>query len=181
MALDRDRFVYPVDDNLICTICHGVLTDPRQCPNEHLFCFSCVSTNFRFNPTKPCSICNIECPIHRITVVPRVVKNILGNLLVRCEYAKHGCKVTWKYEQADSHSSRCPLMYGPVLDMSVKNSMAFDSIGLRKDDMMDLPTYTSMTNRINELAAQLAAAQKAMIDQGDDDDVMIIGVVNKSA
>lgn len=38
MGFDVTRFTSPVDEELICAICSGVMENPRQAECEHAYC-----------------------------------------------------------------------------------------------------------------------------------------------
>ena len=43
-VLDVDDFTGDVDDELLCSICQGVLRSPHSCKAGHTFCRECITT-----------------------------------------------------------------------------------------------------------------------------------------
>ena len=107
MGYDVERFSpQNVDEELICTICRGVLEDPLQFPScEHAFCASCIHGWLHRQ---------LSCPIDRNHVtalqlkpVPRILKNLLSKLLISCENQSFGCTANVRLDGLQSHLVTC--------------------------------------------------------------------------
>jgi E3 ubiquitin-protein ligase NRDP1 len=106
MGYDVGRFVGDVDAELICPICHGVLEDPHQAPQcEHAFCEVCINEWLR---------CHHACPLDRTTCdpsqlkpIPRILKNLLSRLTLRCDFFEYGCQQVIRLELLLSHKQDC--------------------------------------------------------------------------
>ena len=90
---------------LNCSVCLKVLKDPVQCPNEHCFCRSCIQRCLRDNKT--CPMCKHPLTEETLTKLPRIVKEMWENLMIRCDYENRGCQELIKLEFLDRHVSSC--------------------------------------------------------------------------
>ncbi|XP_076350727.1 E3 ubiquitin-protein ligase NRDP1-like isoform X2 [Tachypleus tridentatus] len=106
MGFDLGRFHGEVDEELICSICSGVLEDPLQAPQcEHAFCRSCIHEWFLRQQT---------CPVDRTPVttaqlkpVPRILRNLLSRLLITCDNSSFGCGAVVKLDRLTAHEAEC--------------------------------------------------------------------------
>lgn len=106
MGYDLNRFEGSVDEELICPICSFVLEEPVQAPEcEHAFCSSCIHQWFKMQ---------CICPIDRTPIqpkdlkpVPRILKNLLSKLKLKCDHAAYGCTAYVRLENLTSHSQEC--------------------------------------------------------------------------
>ncbi|XP_054155003.1 uncharacterized protein LOC128953540 [Oppia nitens] len=111
MGYDLTRFEGPVDDELICSICDGVLQKPTQVVTcEHVFCGQCLDDWLREGKQ--------TCPLDREFIArengmksPRIVTNLLAKLNIKCDFESYGCRVVVKLESLGKHSGQCP--YNP--------------------------------------------------------------------
>ena len=108
---EEDRFESKVDNKLKCSVCLKVLKDPVQCPNQHYFCRSCIEENLRHN-AETCPVCQHPLTEETLTKPPRIVTQLLGNLMIRCDYENRGCQELIKLEFLDSHVQDCD--YSPT-------------------------------------------------------------------
>ena len=113
MGYDINRFEGQVDEELICPICSFILEDPvqvlqefdqriiwllllsisnciiNQAPDcEHAFCNMCINEWLKHQSI---------CPIDRTSIqprelkpVPRILKNLLSKLRIKCDHAVYG-------------------------------------------------------------------------------------------
>ena len=88
-----------------CSVCLKVLKDPVQCSNEHYFCRSCIQRSLRDNKT--CPVCKHLVTEETLTKLPRIVKEMWENLMIRCDYENRGCGELIKLEFLDRHVSNC--------------------------------------------------------------------------
>ena len=106
MGYDVGRFTSSVDEELICTICGGVLEDPLQAPAcEHAFCAACIHEWLNHQQTCPVDRRNLT--PHQLKQVPRILKNLLSKLTIQCENAMFGCEGVVRLDQLRSHLSQC--------------------------------------------------------------------------
>jgi E3 ubiquitin-protein ligase NRDP1 len=107
MGYDLNRFEEgTVDEELICPICSFVLEDPCQAPEcEHAFCSSCIHQWLKLQ---------CICPVDRTPIqpkdlkaVPRILKNLLSKLKLKCNHADLGCTAYVRLENLNSHSNEC--------------------------------------------------------------------------
>ena len=103
---DEERFVTTISRNFLCLICFNVLKDPVLCPrNQHCFCRGCISKhleNFRRCPT-----CADELTEETLTEPPRMVKDYLNELNIRCVYHDRGCEEIVQLQHLDQHEDSC--------------------------------------------------------------------------
>ncbi|KAF6032249.1 RNF41 [Bugula neritina] len=106
MGFDLNRFEGDVDEELMCTICSCVLEEPLQAPQcEHAFCAACINEWLTRQPT---------CPVDRAAIspadlkpVPRILRNLLARLTIKCENAAQGCTASIKLDSLASHLNEC--------------------------------------------------------------------------
>ena len=103
---EDDRFENEVDIRLQCSVCLKVLKDPVQCPNEHYFCRSCIQRNLRHN-AETCPMCQHPLTVETLTRPPRILTELLENLMIRCDYENRGCQELIKLEFLDRHVRSC--------------------------------------------------------------------------
>ena len=111
---DEGRFEGPVRADLFCSICHGVLRNPRACQNkEHPFCLACISPHLQNSHTFP------ECREHltpeTLKNPPRFLMNTLSELKIKCGYNERGCPGYVLLGNLQRHIDRCgfaPVMCG---------------------------------------------------------------------
>ena len=103
---EDDRFENEVDIRLQCSLCFKVFKDPVQCPNEHYFCRSCIQRNLRHN-AETCPVCQHPLTEETLTKPPRILTEMLENLVIRCDYERRGCQELIKLEFLDRHVRSC--------------------------------------------------------------------------
>ena len=103
---DEKRFVITISRNFLCLICFNVLKDPVLCRrNQHCFCRGCITKhleNFRRCPT-----CADELTEETLTEPPRMVKEYLNELNIRCIYHDRGCEEIAQLQHLDQHEDSC--------------------------------------------------------------------------
>ena len=106
MGYDTTRFTCSVDEELLCAICKSVLEDPLQAPAcEHAFCAGCIHEWLRHQQS--CPVDRHSLTPHELKQVPRILKNLLSKLTVKCENERHGCDGVVRLDQLHSHLSQC--------------------------------------------------------------------------
>jgi hypothetical protein len=78
------------------------------CPNEHIFCHSCVCRNLEYRGK--CPQCNVDTPISKYVIVIRPLRDIVDNLEVYCLYKNNGCNQTMMRNKIFDHIKVCPFM-----------------------------------------------------------------------
>eukprot|EP00299_Pterocystis_sp_00344_P010559 c4741_g1_i1.p1 GENE.c4741_g1_i1~~c4741_g1_i1.p1 ORF type:complete len:430 (-),score=73.03 c4741_g1_i1:29-1318(-) len=102
MGISSDRFVEPVDEEFICSICRDVLDNPvtlRLC--DHHFCRDCITQYV--NTTKICPVCRGHLCISDIHSVSRPFNNLLIKQKLHCRYHSRGCEFISTVEGIPSH------------------------------------------------------------------------------
>lgn len=106
MGYDVGRFQGDVDEELMCSICGGVLEDPLQAPAcEHAFCASCIHEWLNHQQSCPIDRRNLT-PL-QLKQVPRILKNLLAKLLITCDNNSFGCEAVVRLDGLYSHLSHC--------------------------------------------------------------------------
>ncbi|CAF2537232.1 unnamed protein product [Rotaria sp. Silwood2] len=104
MGFDIQRFPNVIDEELICSICRGVLQDPLQIPScEHTFCRTCIEE--WLSQTQTCPIDRTPIEINQLKLVPRILKNLLNRLEIKCE--NEGCITIVKLDVLANHLTDC--------------------------------------------------------------------------
>jgi len=105
MGIDAKRFINPLPPDFICPICNDVFDVPVQCKDEHIFCKECISKwllTIDRCPLDQNTICRTE-----LIRAPRVVRNLLDSLVLRCDFSEHGCHTTSTLELMEKHEKTC--------------------------------------------------------------------------
>jgi E3 ubiquitin-protein ligase NRDP1 len=106
MGYDVNRFEGDVDEELICPICSFILEDPVQAPEcEHAFCHMCI--NQWLNHQSICPIDRAPILAQDLKPVPRILKNLLSKLKLKCDYADYGCNLILRLENLNTHLQEC--------------------------------------------------------------------------
>ncbi|CAF1247721.1 unnamed protein product [Rotaria sp. Silwood1] len=104
MGFDIERFPNIIDEELICSICRGVLQDPLQIPScEHIFCRRCIEE--WLSQTQICPVDRTPIEMNQLKLVPRILKNLLNRLEIMCE--NEGCTTVVKLDVLASHLADC--------------------------------------------------------------------------
>ncbi|CAF1243620.1 unnamed protein product [Adineta steineri] len=111
MGFDIQRFPNSIDEELICSICGGVLQDPLQAPScEHTFCQICIQE--WLSRAQTCPIDRTPLEIDQMKPVPRILKNLLSrsydniySLDISCE--NEGCTAIVKLDLLVNHLIDC--------------------------------------------------------------------------
>ena len=109
---DEGRFEGPVKPDLFCSICHGVLRNPRACQNkEHPFCLACISQHLQNSHT--CPDCREHLTPETLKNPPRFLMNTLSELKIKCGYNERGCPGYVLLGNLQRHDDRCG--FAPVM------------------------------------------------------------------
>lgn len=84
-----------------------LLRDAVQCPEEHAFCSSCIH-QYLATQGSECPECKTALTPETIRPWSRVLRNLLGELLLRCTYVSEGCTTVTSLFNIISHEATCP-------------------------------------------------------------------------
>ncbi|CAB4024673.1 RING finger 151-like isoform X1 [Paramuricea clavata] len=113
LGYDDERFESIVNQNFHCLICYNVLKDPVMCRrNEHYFCRGCITEHLRRN-SHTCPTCADGLSVETLQDVPRIVKNYLNELSIRCDHYNRGCRELVQLQNLKRHVAECG--FTPVL------------------------------------------------------------------
>ena len=103
---DEERFVTTISRNFLCLICFSVLKDPVLCPrNQHCFCRGCITKHLE--NSRRCPTCADELTEETLIQPPRMVKDYLDELNIRCVYRNRGCEEIVQLQHLDQHEDSC--------------------------------------------------------------------------
>lgn len=110
MGIKKNRFknLPPgFEDSFTCSMCSDFVEDPRQCPEEHLFCKLCIEK--RIKEKGSCPQCPKDEPLVESQLRPlsRPVRLMMDTLEVICENVNEGCLETVKLSQLAVHVTDC--------------------------------------------------------------------------
>ncbi|XP_015786198.1 E3 ubiquitin-protein ligase NRDP1 [Tetranychus urticae] len=106
MGYDVERFLGSIDEELKCPICCGVLEDPLQGQRcEHAFCRKCITEWMKTSET--CPVDRNSLSSSQLQPIPRIVRNMLNHLSIRCDFIAEGCREVISLEDLSSHKSEC--------------------------------------------------------------------------
>jgi len=111
---DQTLFLTPVEDYMMCAICYDVVRNPPNLKCPHLFCEGCLD-----------GVVDNKCPSCREEITNTgsvsIIKQIIWNKEVKCEFNHLGCKWTDKIGTDDrniiDHSKVCE--FGQYTDCPV--------------------------------------------------------------
>ena len=103
---DEKRFVITISRNFLCLICFNVLKNPVLCPkNQHCFCRGCITKHLE--NSRRCPTCADELTEETLTEPPRMVKDYLNELNIRCVNHDRGCEEIVQLQHLDQHEDSC--------------------------------------------------------------------------
>ena len=103
---DEERFVITISRNFLCLICFNVLKDPVLCRrNQHCFCRGCITKHLE--NSRRCPTCADELTEDTLTEPPKMVKDYLNELNIRCIYHDRGCEEIVQLQHLDQHEDSC--------------------------------------------------------------------------
>lgn len=111
MGYGVQRFIGPIDPNLICGICSSVLEDAVLTPCGHTFCLYCITTWLGRPSTDTCPECRSNVSMEDIKPVLSL-RNLINGFDVECDHNERGCKVILKLDRLKGHLETCG--YVPV-------------------------------------------------------------------
>ncbi|XP_064641043.1 RING finger protein 151-like [Lineus longissimus] len=105
MGYDIERFVQPINEGLLCSICRDVLKDPVQAPCEHVYCSACIQEWL---------IHENNCPEDRrhlwgsdLRPLFRYMRNDLEKLQIRCQNHRADCPHVCSLGSVEAHETEC--------------------------------------------------------------------------
>jgi len=200
MGYDACRFQGEVDEELICPICSAVLEDPRLAPEcEHAFCADCIHE--WLNRQQTCPVDRRSITIAELKPVPRILKNLLSRLEIRCDNEEYGCTVVVKLDILTMHLKECDhnpkkpvgctlgcgitvpkdemLEHNCVKELRLIVRDQGESLSKAQQDMSDMRYALTEQKREMQLLKELVRAMRAsnpgvraLQDQIEDDDIM---------
>lgn len=106
MGYSNDIFVANVDQNLVCSICAGIMKDSVITLCGHSFCHQCLSTWLTKPDTDSCPVCRSY--TSRYEIIPNInIRCIIKSLPVWCSNKSNGCKYVIKLENLQQHCNEC--------------------------------------------------------------------------
>ena len=109
---EENRFEYPVTDNFKCSICLGVLNEPKSCRNnQHYFCSGCILQHLKNYHT--CPDCMDDLTPETLVIPPRVLCNCVSELRIKCNHSDRGCPDYVQLGNLQNHVEQCG--YAPVM------------------------------------------------------------------
>ena len=113
LGYDEERFQSTVNENFHCSICYNVMKDPVMCRrNGHCFCRGCITKHITRN-AHTCPNCADELTVETLAEVPRIVKNYLNELSIRCDHYDRGCRELVQLQNLQRHVAECG--FSPVV------------------------------------------------------------------
>ncbi|KAI1282084.1 E3 ubiquitin-protein ligase NRDP1 [Halotydeus destructor] len=165
MGYDPNRFDGPVDDELKCPICCFVLQDAVQAPDcEHTFCSECIH-EWLSRQT--------NCPVDRqpltradLKPAPRVLRNFLAKLDIKCDFNAGGCQAVVKLELIQAHCDSCDFNpYKPVICEKGCGLVLLRNQVDEHNCLSDLREHVSNQDKlINELRAAKSSHQEQITE-----------------
>lgn len=107
MGYDLERFTGEIDEELKCPICCGVLEEPLQGGRcEHAYCRKCIVEWMK--TSESCPVDRQGLRVAQLQPIPRIVRNLLNHLHIRCDFAAGGCPDVVRLEELAAHRGACP-------------------------------------------------------------------------
>ena len=105
MGLTSDRFVDQDVEFFTCIICSDVVINPKMCDTcNHIFCGACIDEWLKTNKYCPFR-CSDDRKEMEFMPMPKSIKNMYGNLKVRC--SKEGCGAIVPLKDLFKHENSC--------------------------------------------------------------------------
>ena len=76
-----------------------------MCKNEHCFCRGCITKHLENYHTCPC--CNQDLTVETLADALRILRNLLSEQRIRCDYHKRGCQEIVQLGNVASHVATC--------------------------------------------------------------------------
>ena len=105
LGYDDRRFEIVVSERFHCPICFQVLKDPVMCKNQHCYCSSCIKKYLEDKAS--CPTCRVPLSVDTLSDAPRLVRDYLSELNIRCDFYDRGCCEMVQVGQLKRHVARC--------------------------------------------------------------------------
>lgn len=109
--------------SFLCPLCKGIVNNPIQDSNGHLFCTDCFDTY---------SLDNTTCPITGESLTPyfpaNAVMQLLNNQLIYCINKERGCLWTDKLQMLSEHLKVCNKQIVPCIYEGCKSEITRDEL-----------------------------------------------------
>ena len=134
-SIQNKDFLEKVKDIILCSICTGLIVDPKQCRNcENNFCNHCITKWM-----KSSNSCPFKCQEFEIKETTKTVKNILEKLNLNCPH----CDLkNLNYDSLMKHIKTCNSLktYCPACSclVEVKLIKEFELQNKLKDELLQL-------------------------------------------
>jgi hypothetical protein len=99
---DMNFFPNEIDNELLCSLCHFVLVNPKQTPCGHVFCAKCI-TDYLTKGSNLCPQCSSKLTAAEIQPAPKIVSNLLMKLVTKCDALESGCAWFGEWIQLEDH------------------------------------------------------------------------------
>lgn len=145
----------PFDDNLTCGLCEGILDDPLQCPDGHVFCGQCFANWINHNQSCPCSRCsfNVKIDIQQLRPAPKPLIATIANLDNQCKNIGEGCREVLKLSKLAAHEKNC------VKALGVGHDSKRSKFSTNTDDKFFREVATKLLEKSRELSSLLDQVQ----------------------
>ncbi len=138
VALREDN----VPDDLICSICMTVPTEPLLTPCDHLFCRTCIHQ--ALGNQNLCPIDRQPCSPHQLKQLDGLLSRVWGGIQVKCGCHESGCIWTGSIADYGAHLENCSVY-------SNSNSALRREIARLKEQLEEKDEeITSLQTRLNE-------------------------------
>ncbi|PBP23226.1 TRAF-like signal transducer [Diplocarpon rosae] len=95
----------PVDENLVCPICHCPLVDPVMTECDHIFCRACIEQSVIHSQACPIDRLPLTEEVDSMKRAPKIVLNLLNDLKAKCPC----CSASFARSMLDNHMEKyCP-------------------------------------------------------------------------
>ena len=141
-----------IESELICQLCDGMLSQPRETSCGHAFCCSCIEIySVQRSGVVSCPISGCE------EVLPAVSKLKVGSILSKlvkkqilcCPFQTQGCTWTGPCEEISSHVASC---FKPQPTWEMVQVLASQLSKLANENKQLLTTVQNLDNQIREVA-----------------------------
>lgn len=98
-------YVGHVNENLTCPICYCPFDNPIRLPCDHFFCEDCIGEAVQSQPhgLQCCPVCRSSIDQSSTSAAPRIIKQMLDDLRVRCPSHRHGCDAEMPRSSVQDH------------------------------------------------------------------------------
>ena len=104
--LDVDLFDQSPDPDLLCAICHCVLSNPTEASTcRHVFCHHCILTWLN-SGARTCPTCRAVMSSYDLRSALPALCNVIGRLVMRCVNHVAGCSARLPVERLEMHLKR---------------------------------------------------------------------------